>query len=245
MFKKCVMSAALILALCACNSETESHLVETKELWAGFNLVSDGSKTRINAELNVNDITGSNVTLSDSDTLQAAFNSSVVTLKKDTEFLDDDYQAYINTTDDNQLFNIIFGRSNGISASSNVELPLNFIILTPSNEQLFKIDSTLTLQLDGTDPNSTSYVELTSRCITLSNDSLIQSGTLELSSSHLEIPLENLDMFKNIQIDKSKSCNLTLSVIRERFGNIADEFTDQSYIKAQQSRAIKNMTLTF
>jgi len=245
MFKKCIMSAALILALCACNSETESVLVETKDIWAGFNLVSDGSKTLINAELNVNDISGSNVVLSDTDTLQAAFKSSVVTLKKDTDFLDVDYQAYINATDDNQLFDIIFGRSNGISASSNVELPLNFIILTPSNEQPFKIDSTLTLQLDGTDPNSTSYVELTSSCITLSNDSLIQSSTLELSSSHLEIPLENLDMFKNTQIDHSKSCNLTLSVIRERFGNIADEFTDQSYIKAQQSRAIKNMTLTF
>lgn len=147
MFKKCVMSAAFILALCACNSETESDLVETKDIWAGLKLVSDGSITRVNAELNVNNISGSNVVLSDTDTLQAVVNSSVVTLKKDTDFLDVDYQAYINATDDNQLFDIIFGRSNGISASSNVELPLNFIILTPSNEQPFKIDSTLTLQL--------------------------------------------------------------------------------------------------
>lgn len=71
MFKKCVMSAAFILALCACNSETESDLVETKDIWAGFKSVSDGSKTRVNAKLNVNDI-GTNVVLSDTGTLQAA-----------------------------------------------------------------------------------------------------------------------------------------------------------------------------
>ncbi|EGI72792.1 hypothetical protein PH505_bd00250 [Pseudoalteromonas distincta] len=245
MLKKCITTTALILSLCACTSETESNLVKTKGIWAGFELVSDGNRTRVNAELNAGDANGSNIVLSDSDSLQAVVNNTAIELTKDTDFLDVDYQAYINATDDNQQFDIKFKRDDGINANSGVELPLNFIILTPSNNQTFSINSPLTVQLDGTDPNSTSQVELSSSCTNNNNETLLQSMLFALSTSHLEIDLQSLDMFSSSQVDQSKTCSLTVSVKRERVGSISGEFANQSYIKAQQSRAIKNMTLTF
>ncbi|MEI8665211.1 hypothetical protein P4S81_10455 [Pseudoalteromonas sp. B28] len=245
MLKKCITTTALILLLCACTTETESNLVKTKGIWAGFELISDGNRTRVNAELNAGDANGSNIILSDSDSLQAVVNNTAIVLTKDTDFLDVDYQAYINATDDNQQFDIKFKRDDGINANSGVELPLNFIILTPSNNQTFSINSPLTVQLDGTDPNSTSQVELSSSCTNNNNETLLQSMLFALSTSHLEIDLQSLDMFSSSQVDQSKTCSLTVSVKRERLGSISGEFANQSYIKAQQSRAIKNMTLTF
>ncbi|MEI8624286.1 hypothetical protein P4S67_07985 [Pseudoalteromonas sp. B137] len=245
MLKKCITTTALILLLCACTSETESNLVKTKGIWAGFELVSDGNRTRVNAELNAGDANGSNIILSDSDSLQAVVNNTAIVLTKDTDFLDVDYQAYINATDDNQQFDIKFKRDDGINANSGVELPLNFIILTPSNNQTFSINNPLTVQLDGTDPNSTSQVELSSSCTNNNNETLLQSMLFALSTSRLEIDLQSLDMFSSSQVDQSKTCSLTVSVKRERLGSISGEFANQSYIKAQQSRAIKNMTLTF
>ena len=245
MLKKCITTSALILSLCACTSETESNLVKTKGIWAGFELVSDGNRTRVNAELNAGDANGSNIVLSDSDSLQAVVNNTAIELTKDTDFLDVDYQAYINATDDNQQFDIKFKRDDGINANSGVELPLNFIILTPSNNQTFSINSPITVQLDGTDPNSTSQVELSSSCTNNNNETLLQSMLFALSTSRLEIDLQSLDMFSSSQVDQSKTCSLTVSVKRERLGSISGEFANQSYIKAQQSRAIKNMTLTF
>jgi hypothetical protein len=245
MLKKCITTTALILLLCACTSETESNLIKTKGIWAGFELVSDGNRTRVNAELNAGDANGSNIVLSDSDSLQAVVNNTAIVLTKDTDFLDVDYQAYINATDDNQQFDIKFKRDDGINANSGVELPLNFIILTPSNNQTFSINSPLTVQLDGTDPNSTSQVELSSSCTNNNNETLLQSMLFALSTSRLEIDLQSLDMFSSSQVDQSKTCSLTVSVKRERVGSISGEFANQSYIKAQQSRAIKNMTLTF
>ena len=245
MLKKCITTTALILLLCACTSETESNLVKTKGIWAGFELISDGNRTRVNAELNAGDANGSNIVLSDSDSLQAVVNNTAIVLTKDTDFLDVDYQAYINATDDNQQFDIKFKRDDGINANSGVELPLNFIILTPSNNQTFSINSPLTVQLDGTDPNSTSQVELSSSCTNNNNETLLQSMLFALSTSRLEIDLQSLDMFSSSQVDQSKTCSLTVSVKRERLGSISGEFANQSYIKAQQSRAIKNMTLTF
>ena len=245
MLKKCITTTALILLLCACTSKTESNLVKTKGIWAGFELISDGNRTRVNAELNAGDANGSNIILSDSDSLQAVVNNTAIVLTKDTDFLDVDYQAYINATDDNQQFDIKFKRDDGINANSGVELPLNFIILTPSNNQTFSINSPLTVQLDGTDPNSTSQVELSSSCTNNNNETLLQSMLFALSTSRLEIDLQSLDMFSSSQVDQSKTCSLTVSVKRERLGSISGEFANQSYIKAQQSRAIKNMTLTF
>ena len=245
MLKKCITTTALILLLCACTTETESNLVKTKGIWAGFELVSDGNRTRVNAELNAGDANGSNIVLSDSDSLQAVVNNTAIVLTKDTDFLDVDYQAYINATDDNQQFDIKFKRDDGINANSGVELPLNFIILTPSNNQTFSINSPLTVQLDGTDPNSTSQVELSSSCTNNNNETLLQSMLFALGTSRLEIDLQSLDMFSSSQVDQSKTCSLTVSVKRERLGSISGEFANQSYIKAQQSRAIKNMTLTF
>ncbi len=245
MLKKCITTTALILLLCACTTETESNLVKTKGIWAGFELVSDGNRTRVNAELNAGDANGSNIILSDSDSLQAVVNNTAIVLTKDTDFLDVDYQAYINATDDNQQFDIKFKRDDGINANSGVELPLNFIILTPSNNQTFSINSPLTVQLDGTAPNSTSQVELSSSCTNNNNETLLQSMLFALSTSRLEIDLQSLDMFSSSQVDQSKTCSLTVSVKRERLGSISGEFANQSYIKAQQSRAIKNMTLTF
>lgn len=245
MLKKCITTTALILLLCACTSETESNLIKTKGIWAGFELVSDGNRTRVNAELNAGDANGSNIVLSDSDSIQAVVNNTAIVLTKDTDFLDVDYQAYINATDDNQQFDIKFKRDDGINANSGVELPLNFIILTPSNDQTFSINSLLTVQLDGTDPNSTSQVELSSSCTNNNNETLLQSMLFALGTSRLEIDLQSLDMFSSSQVDQSKTCSLTVSVKRERLGSISGEFANQSYIKAQQSRAIKNMTLTF
>ncbi|KAA1155630.1 hypothetical protein EU510_05900 [Pseudoalteromonas sp. FUC4] len=245
MLKKCITTTALILALCACTSETESNLVKTKGIWAGFELVSDGNRTRVNAELNAGDAKGSNIVLSDSDSLQAVVNNTTIVLTKDTDILDVDYQAYINATDDNQQFDIKFKRNDGINANSAVELPLNFIILTPSNNQTFNISNPLTVQLDGTDPNSTNQVELSSICTNNNNETLLQSTLFTLSTSRLEIDLQSLDMFSSSQVDQSKTCSLTVSVKRERLGSISGELANQSYIKAQQSRAIKNMTLTF
>ena len=245
MLKKCITTTALILSLCACTSETESNLIKTKGIWAGFELVSDGNRTRVNAELNAGDANGSNIVLSDSDSIQAVVNNTAIVLTKDTDFLDVDYQAYINATDDNQQFDIKFKRDDGINANSGVELPLNFIILTPSNNQTFSINSPLTVQLDGTVPNSTSQVELSSSCTNNNNETLLQSMLFALGTSRLEIDLQSLDMFSSSQVDQSKTCSLTVSVKRERLGSISGEFANQSYIKAQQSRAIKNMTLTF
>ncbi|USE72011.1 hypothetical protein CTT31_23385 [Pseudoalteromonas maricaloris] len=129
--------ASISTFLTACTSETESNLLKTNAISADISINSNGERARIVAELNVGDSFGSNVNLSEGDTLRAIVNGQTIQLIKDTDILDIDYEGRSSVVTGNSLYTIQLNRKKEENASASVELPLGFLILTPKQRKLF------------------------------------------------------------------------------------------------------------
>ncbi|MFP3352665.1 hypothetical protein R0K04_14705 [Pseudoalteromonas sp. SIMBA_153] len=243
-FKLSLVSLSLVLG--GCTSETESDLLKTKAIQAQYLISSNGERTKINAELNSGDSFGSNIRLSNDDKLYAEALSKRITLTEDSDILDIDYEGRFEITSGNTKFQIDLVRKSEQNAQSNVDLPLEFTILEPSNNATVNYDQTVTVQLDGLDPASQTELILNYGCD--DSDGGVFSGSASYSVSNVSnfnFNLANKDIIDINSSKQYKSCELDIVIERFREGEISNELADTSFIRAIQTRKIKDIKIIF
>lgn len=243
---KALAIAATAFALSACsNQTTDSDEIQTETIWANIKIASDGERSRISTELNVSGPGGNNLNLTSGDKLMVYADGITAELEKDFDFFDIDYQGYINVTGSNELFTIALERPNDENApNSKVHLPEAFDIQQPQANQLFVSNENINLKWDGRSGSQSIYTELRSQCKTITGSDLLQVAdlTIEDDGQHT-IVLEDLEMFQNNNLDKSKICTFEVYMQRKTFGNVDPLFKNNSKISATQYRKVENVKI--
>ncbi|WP_409424773.1 MULTISPECIES: hypothetical protein [unclassified Pseudoalteromonas] len=243
-FKLSLVSLSLVLG--GCTSETESDLLKTKAIQAQYLISSNGERTKINAELNSGDSFGSNIRLSNGDKLYAEALSKRITLTEDSDILDIDYEGRFEITSGNTKFQIDLVRKSEQNAQSNVDLPLEFTILEPSNNATVNYDQTITVQLDGLDPASQTELILNYGCDDSNGGIFSGSASYSVSNvSNFNFNLANKDIIDINSSKQYKNCELDIVIERFREGEISNELADTSFIRAIQTRKIKDIKIIF
>ncbi|SFD60761.1 hypothetical protein [Pseudoalteromonas denitrificans] len=240
------IAALSLLAVTACSTEeTESKNIKTTAIWVDMKIESNGSRSRVVAELNVGGINGTNVSLSSGDEIITSVFGQSKTLKKDTDLLDIDYQGYFDITSDNSLFNIALKRKNETDAlQSEVELPLNFSIHSPVKKDHFSVNQNVVVSWDGLSATKSIDLDLTSTCVDKSNNSVSSTHSQKVTDdgSHV-LALSSLEMFKNKELNKNKNCNFKIELKRKNIGKIDSAFKSGSSITASQIRNVKDISI--
>jgi hypothetical protein len=229
-----------------CTSETESNLLKTKAIQANYLISSNGVRTKVNAELNAGDSFSSNIRLSEDDKLFVQAAGKRLELEVDTDILDIDYEGRFDNTADNTLFKIELIRKTEQNATSEVELPLNFIILSPKKNEPIKYQQTLIFQLDGIDPASKTELVLNYGCDDSNGGIFSGSASRTISDeATFEFSLDDMKIIDSQNFSDYKNCKLDVIVYRYRIGNTSKELALTSQIRAEQVREIKNIEFSF
>ncbi|MEK0159883.1 hypothetical protein WLQ65_12200 [Pseudoalteromonas piscicida] len=238
--------ASISTFLTACTSETESDLLKTNAISADISINSNGERARIVAELNVGDSFGSNVNLSEGDTLRAIVNGQTIQLIKDTDILDIDYEGRSSVVTGNSLYTIQLNRKKEENASASVELPLGFLILTPEAEKTFRYDEDIEIHIDGID--SASEASLIVNYVCSNNTGGLVTGSFSTqfgNSTSKTFNAQSASLIDLDQIKTSKPCEFDIEVQRVRTGSFSGALKDNSLIRGIQSRVIKDLEFTF
>lgn len=238
--------ALAALTLSACSTQTtDSDVIQTDTIWANIKIASDGERSRISTELNVSGPGGNNLNLTAGDKLIVRAGGISTELIKDFDFLDIDYQGYVYVTASDALFTIALERPNDQDAqNSKVNLPAAFDIHSPIENQLYQANETIDIHWDGLQANKTIFLELASKCQTLTGSDVIQivNFTIDDDGQHVINPNE-LEMFQNSNINKSKRCEMEIFLQRKNFGTTDPLFQSSSKISATQYRKVENVRI--
>lgn len=243
---KSTILAVTTLAFAGCSTQTtDSSVIETETIWANITVASDGERSRVSTELNVSGPTGNNLNLTSGDKLYVRAGGISKQLEKDFDFLDIDYQSYINVTASNELFTISLERPNDSDAqNSTVELPMAFDIHSPIANQVYQGNEAIDIHWDEMTGDQQIYLELVSECKTLSGGNVLQveDYSIEDDGQYVIVP-NQLEMFKNANINKTKRCTFKVFLQRKNFGTPDPLFKNNSKISATQYRQVENVKI--
>ncbi|PAJ74490.1 hypothetical protein CJF42_10290 [Pseudoalteromonas sp. NBT06-2] len=235
----------IAISLIACTSDTESDLIKTEGLWAGIKVESNGSRTRVNTEFNVGGSSGTNVILTSNDNVMATANGITKELEKDFDLLDVDYQGYFDITAGNTEFTIELKRNKNENASATVALPVSFSILSPQKGNDIFFNKAFNVHVDGTDSSSESSYNLVAKCKTKSggNLTLLEGADFKQEGDYI-FNLSDFVIFDHGDLDKSKSCIVSIEITREKTGTMSN-FHSKSIVTSAQIRKVTDLLLKF
>jgi hypothetical protein len=235
-----------LLALVACSSEeTDSSFIKTEGIWANIKIESDGQRSRVVTELNVSGATGTNVVLGSQDSLSVTAQGQTKTLLKDTDFLDIDYQEYIDVTADDSLFTIALHRQVETDATqSTVTLPTNFEIHGPLSSDVFHLNEYIQVDWDGISIDEQIQLTVSSNCKDINGSDILQVVSFSVAdNSQYDILPSELEMFKNASVDLTKDCTINITLTRTKEGQADSHFKSGSKIYATQYRRIEGIRI--
>ncbi|MCF7516485.1 hypothetical protein L3V43_23195 [Pseudoalteromonas sp. L23] len=245
-FKRLMTAVSMSVLFTACTSETESDLLKTSAISADISVNSNGERTRIVAELNVGDSFGSNVNLSDGDSLKAIVNGQAIPLIKDTDILDIDYEGKSSVVAGNSQFTIRLDRKKEDNASASVELPLSFSILAPDTVKTFQYDENIKIITDGIDSSSETSLIVSYSCPNKTGGLLTGSFSTNFgNSTHTTFNAKSVNLIDIEQVANAKSCEFDIEIQRIRIGSFTGALKDNSLIRGIQSRVIKDLEFIF
>ncbi|CCQ12794.1 hypothetical protein PALB_37340 [Pseudoalteromonas luteoviolacea B = ATCC 29581] len=237
------------LLLIACSTETtESDKVATNAIWADFQAISDGYRTRLVAELNVDGPYGNNVKLTDGDSLYATANGETKELVEDIDFFDVDYQAYFYQITNSTTLSVIFDRQQPKQRMvSTVALPEPFTVFSPQTRQAFKSDEDTYLSWSGLASNKTIQLDYQLKCAAKEGGQYNHSGLVDtiVDDGNHRLFFSQIDALKNSSIDTNRTCELDLMFTRSNNGIIDSKYASGSRIQAHQVRKIEALEIYF
>lgn len=231
----------LTLGIQACSTEqTDSVNIDSEGIWAGIEIVSaDGQGSSINVELNVGGSNGTNLNLSSGDSLVVVTSAGSVTLNRDTDFLDIDYEGELSVGGSDELIQVNFVRQGAEDVTgSNVNLPDSFVVDFPQNNMTF---TDLTdFEIVWTEGTSGNIIELTQRatCKNALDEDVVLSESTNVSDDG---SFTSDFLSKLTGIINDKGCDLRIIFERAQNGDLADGFGEGGYIRAKQRRDVTDM----
>ena len=237
------VAIATLSLLGACSTETvDSENIDTQAIWAGIDIVSDdGQSSDINVEFNVGGRNGTNLSLSSGDTVRASSSAGTVTLQRDTDFLDVDYEGSINTGATDELVEVQFSRGDGSSHSSSVRLPTVFSISFPQQNIAFTELTEFEIQWSDNAQSGVMQITQTATCPDGqgNNATFSDSTSVTDDGSHTSTFLTTLS-----DIITDDGCDFSIRLSRSNSGTLASGFEEGGYIEARQEREVLDMRVT-
>ena len=235
----------LLSTLIGCSSETtESENVKTQSIWSNIYVTSDGKDSRVIAELNITSEFGNNISLSNSDSLEATVEGETKDLEMHTELFDVDYRAIFEQHSENTQYTVRFLRSDENATLINtLTLPAPFEILAPQKSQLFNTKDQFNIEWSNFNSDDKLDVKLSSACELKDGATQYNNASFKgiEDDGKLIIDLDTLDMFKHDDLNKDKDCVVSLLVERFRSGNIDSNYASGSKSRALQQRRLENL----
>jgi hypothetical protein len=238
-----------LLLLFGCSAETtESKNVSTEAIWAEFKLTSDGNSVRVVAELNVDGSFGNNLKLSQGDKLYATVNGTSKDLEEDLDFLDIDYQAYFNETASRTTYSITLARE--VSKQrliSTVQLPDNFRIYAPQDNQAFNYNDTNYISWQGLNSDKSIDIDYKLNCTSKQGGTFSASGQIKTvaDNGNTGFAFHEIEALKETEINKTQPCYVTLFLTRKNEGIVDSKYKSGSRIYAQQTRKVSDLKVYF
>lgn len=244
-----IFAIPFIALLSGCSTETtESKNVATEAIWADFKLTSDGQEVRVVAELNVGGKLGNNLKLSQGDKLYATVNGTSKDLVEDIDFLDVDYQNYFRETASRATYSITLQReASKQRLISTVQLPDNFKIFAPQDNQVFNYRDTNYISWQGLNSEKSIDLDYSLNCTNSQGGTYRSSGQIKTVSDNgnTEFTFHEIEGLKDTQINKTNPCYVTLYLTRKNDGIIDSKYKSGSRIYAQQVRKVKDLKVYF
>ncbi len=238
-----------LIGAAGCSSESvESEDIRTSGIWA--KMEADGredGRTRVVVELNVGGEFGTNVVLSGDEYLDAVAAGVTKRMAEDTDFLDIDYQTYMDTNASATEINIRFYRNDGENiVESRATLPTSFEITSPLSTASYGLNEVVALVW--TPEIQDGSIRLFSSVICTNSD----GGTTSSSSSEtitdsgvFEYDISTSGLFTNgtTGLNTAQPCSMEFTLQREAFGNIDPAFDEGGRFKTTQTRKVDGVTL--
>jgi len=235
------------LMLSACNTEeTASENIRTQGIWARMVVESKSNgNAKVDVELNSGGANGTNIVLSPGDRLEATVNGVTKVLQEDNDFLDVDYETSFSNVPDGAPFRIAFIRSSGASATnSSVTLPDSFSINSPQNNASFQRNANISLNWSPNVSGATIEVNQTYSCANNDGGTFSELSSNEINDTgSLLIQLANVTTLSAENVDKTKSCTLGISLVRQSQGSLDAGFTEGGSIAGEQIRQVQDIQI--
>lgn len=240
---------AFVIFCGACSTETtESENIASPGIYARMNVdaLSTGS-SKVTVELNVGGSNGTNISLTSNERLEATKGNETKIMNRDTDFLDVDYEINFNNSDSSTPFQVTFFRATGeIIDGSSVFLPPNFDISSPSSGQSYVFDQLLPILWAPSDPGRSISLFVTTRCTTNAGATQVSSRNFTINDDGSEnFSLSLLDAATNVEIDRNKACEFSVSLERSRTGSIDPDYGSGGSMRSRQARSVDDMVVNF
>ncbi|NOU49865.1 hypothetical protein HG263_04860 [Pseudoalteromonas sp. JBTF-M23] len=238
----------------ACTSDTNSDLVKTEAIWSDVLVKSDGSGTKVVAELNVSNRNGNNINLVDGDKLSVTATNTAISanmtkvMTKDDKLFDIDYRANFPYHQADTQYEIrLYRAKDEVTLSSMVKLPETVSILAPQKGQTFTEDEILELH----------WAKATKirgdQSLTINLSSTCKNGDKEINSSYiyhdveddgmLGIDFETTSLFKQEGLTQDFNCKVSFSFERRRYGTVDSRYASGSRTYAIQTKVLDSINV--
>lgn len=237
-----VFSIGLVaISLVACNDENDSENVESKDIWAEVSIESLGrDNTKAIALLRVKDEEGAHIRLTSGEDLQIKTSRESVQMQR-PDLESQHYEAELTGNLSLTNIQLHFERKDKPSlTASNVTLPQSFAVTYPEEGFEVEFKDVVPLSWDAPQQAGKMILVLQNKCKTSADAELVITKELELEDTgryQLNTGEHSLDA--DVNLDKSKPCELNLTFRRTASGTIDSGFAANSVIKASQVRGRK------
>lgn len=244
-----ILIASTLLGALGCSSESvDSEDVRTSGIWAKIDVDgrSDG-RSRVVVELNVGGEFGTNVELSNNEYLEVEAAGVTKRMTEDTDFLDIDYQAYMDTTASETEFKIRFYRTDGENIVGSMGILANsFEITAPLVTSNFGLNETVNLVWTPEVQGGSIRFYSTISCTASDGGSTLSSESVYIDDTGIydfDISLASLFQNGTTGLNTAQPCEMSFTLERESFGNIDLAFEEGGFFKLTQTREVENITL--
>ncbi len=240
----------ICIALCSgCSTEsTDSENVTTPGIFARMNVdaLSTGS-SKVTVELNVGGSSGTNISLTTNERLEATNAGVTKVMIRDTDLFDIDYEVGFDGYDTTAPFQVTLFRATGeVIDGSSIFLPPVFDISTPESGQSFSAAGALPIMWAPADAGRAIDLTVTTRCVTNDGSTRIASNSFSVTDDGFEnFSLSQLPAVTDGTIDRTRNCELSVSLERTRSGNIDPAFGAGGSMRSRQARSVEDIVLTF
>ena len=168
-------------------------------------------------------------------------------LAEDTDVLDVDYQAYMDTNESDTRFQISFYRNNGENiVDSFVDLPAAFEITLPLATDTYTLEDNVDIYWTPERNNQSIRLYSSVTCKNSDGNNIANGTSIFVDDNGMySVDISSFEMFNDgtAGLDYSQPCSMSFSLEREAFGSVDPAFSEGGTFKATQEREITNLTL--
>lgn len=241
---KTLLMLAVCMVVAACGGSTSSDNVTSEGIQAEITVEARGSGiTHVDAVLTVGSggAFGTDLDLSSSDTFSAHAYDETRVFNKNEDILGEiDYSTSFPFNEGPTEFRVSLERTNNPSMpNSTVTLPQGFVIVAPTQDQVFTTMDDIELTWDPSGYADTIYVDFWFECDAPANTKVVFTRSrTEADDGTATYPAADLLDGYEPDLDETGECDTNIEVMRSSNGTLDPGYGEGGYIRARQLRDV-------